>query len=468
MAIEEVGFPRPDRAPVWGGVLEAGMVLNETFRIQRLLAEGGMGMVYLATHQRHSGRFVVKTLHPKLGMQVAAHLEVGRQERERRARDWSVARARVQREAEVLARLAHPNIVKVVDFNETTAGVPYLVMEHLEGRTLNELARSRTLTPWDVAAIIRDLASGLAAAHAVGVFHRDVKPENVISVPVPGRRDIVKLIDFGVSNLCIEAERRTGDRVVMIGTPSYMAPEQILGGWGGQAEGKPEVQEEVDGRSDAFALAAIAFELLAHRQAFSDPDDARLLERIVHGPTPRLAGRVPFPADAIDAVLERGLAKRPAARFPTVIDFAAALDEAVRADLGPPPPESAHPLAQPRPVGPVDGDADGDPDGPPTGVGAGAARPLEAERRGSSAVKTRALRRLRRAGRGRGRRLPVLVLASAVVVAGLVVVLATPVILSRLRSHSSVLGAPNLTTRVLSSMAMWRPFAGRTPWVPMR
>ena len=467
MAIEEVGVPRPDRAPAWGGVLEAGMVLNQTFRIQRLLAEGGMGMVYLATHQRLSGRFVVKTLHPKLGMQVVPHLEVGRQERERRARDWSVARARVRREAEVLARLAHPNIVKIVDFNETTAGVPYLVMEHLEGRTLNELARSRTLTPWDVAAIIRDLASGLAAAHAVGVFHRDVKPENVIAVPVPGRRDIVKLIDFGVSNLCIEAERRTGDRVVMIGTPNYMAPEQILGGWGGQAEGKPEVQEEVDGRSDAFALAAIAFELLAHRQAFSDPDDARLLERIVHGPTPRLAGRVPFPADAIDAVLERGLAKRPAARFPTVIDFAAALDEAIRADLGPPPPESAHPLAQPRPVGPVDGDADGELDGPPTGMDLGAAtRPPAAERRGSSAVKTRALRRLRSGGRGR--RMPVLVLASAVVVAGLVVVLATPVILSRLRSHSSMLGAPNLTTRVLSSVAMWRPFAGRIPGFPAR
>jgi eukaryotic-like serine/threonine-protein kinase len=435
------------------------MVLNETFRIQRLLAEGGMGMVYLATHQRLSGRFVVKTLHPKLAMHVAPHLEVGRQERERRARDWSAARARVRREAEVLARLAHPNIVKVVDFNETTAGVPYLVMEHLEGRTLNELARARTLTPWDVASIISDLASGLAAAHAVGVFHRDVKPENVIAVPVPGRRDMVKLIDFGVSNLCVEAERRTGDRVVMIGTPNYMAPEQILGGWGGQGKGQEEGREEVDGRSDAFALAAIAFELLAHHQAFSDPDDARLLERIVHGPTPRLAGRVPFPADAIDSVLERGLAKRPASRFPTVLDFAAALDEAIHADLGPPPP-----IAHPHPLEPANGDGDGDLERPPTGTAAGASPPLAEERRGSSAVKTRALRRARSGGRGR--RLPLLVLASALVVAGLVVVLATPVVRSQLRSHSSVLGAPNLTTRVLSSVAMWRPFAARLPRVP--
>jgi serine/threonine protein kinase len=292
----------PPSSTLKGALLDPGALLNGTYRIERLLAEGGMGIVYLATHERLPGRFVVKTLHPSLA-------------------DDPLAQERLHREAEVLANLNHPNIVKVLDFNRTADGIAYLVMEYLAGSELKEIICTRSLDPWEVARVVSAVSSALAAAHSCGIVHGDLKPENVLIVPVLGQEDVVKLIDFGVSNLCMS----TGADVqaVVLGTPNYMSPEQISGSG-------PMVNE----RSDQFSLAVMTFEMLAGEQPFADSDDAHVLMRILNDPPARLHGRVSWVPRAVEPVLRRAMEKRPSSRFATVEAFAREFANALQADIG--------------------------------------------------------------------------------------------------------------------------------------
>lgn len=299
--------------------LGPGAMLNGTYRIERLLSEGGMGMVYLATHQRLGGQFVVKTLHPSLA-------------------DTEAAQARLHKEAQVLASLNHPNIVKVLDFNRSETGMAYLVMELLDGRELKDVASTGELHPWDTAAVVREIAAALSAAHTRGVVHGDLKPENVIIMPVPGQCDSLKLIDFGVSNQCMSASIDAAR--VVLGTPSYMSPEQISGA--GAA---------IDERSDEFSLAVLTFEMFSGELPFADPDDAGVLARILSEPPVRLAGRVPWNPSAVETVLRRALAKRRDDRFPTVEVFVRELETALRADIGGEPIPLR--LATPTPTAPA-------------------------------------------------------------------------------------------------------------------
>jgi serine/threonine protein kinase len=292
---------RSERRPRGKG-LEPGFLLNDTFRIRHLIAEGGMGLVYLATHERLPGLFVVKTPHPTLvdGDQIAA---------------------RLRQEAKVLATLNHPNIVKVFDLNDTPDGIPYLVMEFLDGRDLNEILRARALRPWEAGAIVRQVAAALGAAHACKVVHRDLKPENVLIVPVSGQEDVVKLIDFGVSKLGRSTRSNTGTEI--IGTPNYMSPEQAHGD-----------RHQVDDRTDQFALAVMTYEMLAREPPFVSEDPMKVLYRIVNEPLPLLARKVNWDPANVDQVLRRGTAKDPGARYASVREFSEALDAALQADIG--------------------------------------------------------------------------------------------------------------------------------------
>jgi serine/threonine protein kinase len=269
-----------------------------------------MGLVYLATHERLPGLFVVKTPHPSLvdGDQIAT---------------------RLRQEAKVLASLNHPNIVKVFDLNDMPNGTPYLVMEFLDGRDLNEILRARPLRPWEAGAIVRQVASALGAAHASKIVHRDLKPENVLLVPVSGQEDVVKLIDFGVSKLGRSSRSNTGSEI--LGTPNYMSPEQAHGAR----------QQQVDARSDQFALAVMTYEMLAREPPFVDEDPLRVLYRIVNDPLPSLAKKVTWNPTNVEKVLRRGTAKDPEARYATVREFSEALDTALAADVGT-PRESLH------------------------------------------------------------------------------------------------------------------------------
>ncbi|HEX4404396.1 MAG TPA: serine/threonine-protein kinase, partial [Polyangia bacterium] len=192
-------------APAQIGSFEPDAVLDGTYEIVRRLAQGGMGSVYVARHLRLGGELVVKTL----GADYASTAE---------------GSARFHREAEILARLRHPNVVRVVDFNVSQTGVPYLAMELLDGPDLRTaLGRGRIFSPAETMTIVRQVASALSAAHACDIIHRDLKPENVVLCRAAGQMPIVKVIDFGISLWGAKDHAKIED--VVFGTPEFMAPE---------------------------------------------------------------------------------------------------------------------------------------------------------------------------------------------------------------------------------------------------
>src|ERR1043165_6276817 len=204
-------------------------VLGGSYIIGRRIGRGAMGEVYEAQHARLPGQFAVKLLLPELQ---------GNQD----------AFARFCREAEIMSQLRHPNIVQIFDFNVAPDARPYFVMEYLQGRDLEARLREGPMPLPAVARIVDAVASALALAHAHGVVHRDLKPANIFLATVDGQTDeLVKVLDFGISKVR-SAAAQISQAVDLLGTPSYMAPEQAR-----------NQTEAIDGRSDQFALAAIAY-----------------------------------------------------------------------------------------------------------------------------------------------------------------------------------------------------------------
>ena len=252
-----------------------------------------MGEVYEATHARLAHRYAVKFLHP--GM-----------------RDHPEALPRFMREAQVTSRLRHPGIVSVVDFNTLPDGVAYLVMEYLEGEPLGKvLSRTGPLPLPRVVDITDQLSSALTAAHLEGVVHRDMHPQNVFVMPaMSGQAERVKILDFGISKIASISQKITGMAAVL-GTPQYMSPEQ--------AEGKID---QLDAASDQFSLAAIVYEMLTGRPAFSGNTLASVAYQVVHAAAAPIRDFRPELPGELDQVLSRALAKDQKARFPSVSEFA--------------------------------------------------------------------------------------------------------------------------------------------------
>ncbi len=274
-------------------VLCEGQILDGTYRLVRLIGQGGMGVVYEATHARLAGRYAVKVLLQKLS-------------------ENPEALARFDREARITSLLQHPNVVQVIDHNTAADGTEYLVMEYLAGESLAQrLARVGRLSPGAALDVVHQIASGLAAAHARGVVHRDLKPENIFLVPIEGRElESVKILDFGISK--IGRAEQAIDRQIC-GTPQYMAPEQIEARVG-----------DIGGATDQFALAVIAYEILTGRNPFMADNVQEIFLNVSRGvPSPTGFG------PSVDDVLRRGLAKSNRRRFPSVTEF----DEALRAGL---------------------------------------------------------------------------------------------------------------------------------------
>jgi eukaryotic-like serine/threonine-protein kinase len=288
--------------------LETGTVLRDTYRVQGRIGRGGMGVVYEVTHARLAGRYALKLL-------------------AREATEDTEALRRFQREAEIASSLRHPNIVQVVDFDQTADGRPYLVMELLEGESLAaRLKRQGRLSLGAVVEVVKQIAAGLSAAHARGIVHRDLKPENVFLVRLPGQeQELVKVVDFGISKVKSGSLRLTGERV-MLGTPYYMAPEQTT----------PSADVEVDERADQFALASVVYELISGELAFDGRELVAVVYQVMHHHPPRLVDPAGLAGPAVDQVLLRALAKDPGARFPSISEFARALEAAAR-DTAPPP-----------------------------------------------------------------------------------------------------------------------------------
>lgn len=276
------------------------------YKILGEVGRGAMGVVYRA----HD---------PNLDLDVA--LKVLRPER---LSDEALTR-RFLDEAKALGRLEHPNIVRVFNVDEAE-GTVYIAMELVEGRGLNEVAKQRKFTPAEVSALGAGVADALDDAHRKGVVHRDVKPGNILVRP-DGRP---KITDFGIAhveNLSHSEKTQAGE---VLGTPSYMAPEQV--------SGKP-----VDGRSDLFSLGVVLYELAAGVKPFAADSLAAVFYAIAHRtPAHPCDVNAELPRALGDAIL-RCLEKSPDARFQKAGDLADALRASTaprepEAALGPPPP----------------------------------------------------------------------------------------------------------------------------------
>ncbi len=293
--------------------LAPGTVLHGTYQILHPIAEGGCGAVYAAAHTRLPGHFAVKVLHRGL----IHNLE---------------AMTRFRQEAEITSTLRHPHIVQVLDFNLTPDGFPYLVMELLDGHPLaTRLAEGGPLPPAAAARIVDQIARALQAAHLRGIVHRDLKPDNVMLLDADGAQDFVKVLDFGISQASWRP--RLTDNVHVAGTPQYMAPEQACG-----------LRDEIGPWTDQFSLAAIAYTMLTGHEPFDAEDAIAVLYQVVHDDPPPPSRHAPL-APAVDAAIMRGLAKKPADRFPDVLAFAEALSAALLGlPAGAPAPLSGLPM----------------------------------------------------------------------------------------------------------------------------
>ena len=275
--------------------------LAARFVIEREVGRGGVGIVYRARDET-SGEAVA--------LKVIALPGVDAREE-----------ARFRREGRVLAALSHPGIVRVVAFGHLDEGQPYVAMEWLEGE---DIAQRQRRAPLSLAACVRvaaDVADALAAAHAAGIVHRDVKPSNVIlagSGPEAHGPFQVKLVDFGVAAADDAKLTRTG---AIVGTPAYMAPEQARG------------DSEVDARADLYALGATLFEMITGRPPHVGPTPIAILARLVTTPAPRLAEVFDDAPALLDEALAQLLATSPRERPGSAADVANTLRE-IAADLG--------------------------------------------------------------------------------------------------------------------------------------
>lgn len=261
-----------------------GQVLGGQFRLQQPLGSGGMGQVYLAEQLEVGRPVVIKLLNGQ-------------------ALSGSSGEARFKREAQALAQLNHPNIVQLYAFGRGDDGTPYLAMEYIAGRTLGTIVGEQGPLPEaEVCAILKQLCDALIEAHKQGVVHRDLKPDNVmISTTQAGR---VKILDFGIAKLTRTAAPRITQNGEILGTPQYMAPEQLS-------------EHATDERTDIYALGLIGYELLTGDVPFEADTALSLMMKVLNEPIlpPRQKAPERDVSPALDALIARCLEKDAARRF---------------------------------------------------------------------------------------------------------------------------------------------------------
>src|SRR6476646_963077 len=283
--------------PVDGEVLEGdpasivNTVLDGQYQIEALLGKGGMGAVYLARHVLLGDRVAIKVLPPEM----------------RSNTEWL---RRFQREGQAARRFRHPNAVTVYDLRTSADGTIYLVMEYVEGNTLDvELKKRGKFAPAEALTVLTPVMSVLNAAHAMGVVHRDLKPENImIGKPSTGGEPVVKLLDLGIAKLReVAGSEPTGSTNLtvagqMLGTPYYMSPEQ----WG---ELPHDGNSEIDGRADIYSLGCVLYEIIAAKRPFNGLTLAELRRlHISISPEP-LHEAAPNVPENFSRVIARAIAK---------------------------------------------------------------------------------------------------------------------------------------------------------------
>jgi serine/threonine protein kinase len=278
-------------------VLSPGQILDERYEILALLAEGGMGAVYRAR----------RTL---LGDEVAIKIVRG-------DHTGPGPRDRFFRESRASAKLRHPHIVSILDFNVDDEQHPFLVMELLNGPSIkDEISSKGRFTLAEVQAIVTSLCEALQFAHDLGIVHRDLKPANIVAHQFGQGQRVYKIVDFGLANLRESDETRLTGPHEFLGTIAYASPEQLTG-------------SVVDTASDVYSMGVVVFEMLTGRPPFSGPDAMSVLNAHLNTPAPRLCDIDPELPAWVDLAVSRALAKDPAKRWASITDFGNALQAGV-------------------------------------------------------------------------------------------------------------------------------------------
>jgi serine/threonine-protein kinase len=277
-----------------------GSLVDERYKLLEVMAAGSMGAVYKAERVPVGKLVAVKFLHASY------------------ANDTEF-QARFERETRVMSRLNHPNCVSVVDFG-VWQNEPYLVMDFVAGTTLRQLLDKGPLPPPRALALTKQIAAGLAHAHAQDIVHRDIKPANIMITEEIGHGERVRILDFGLARLRGNVGRDATQTNMVVGTPNYMAPEQTVPG------------SNIDARTDIYAVGVVLFEMIVGDRPFHAEETLQLLGMHRAAPIPRLKDRVAegteLPA-GLQEVIDKAMAKSPDARYQTAIELANAIDEVV-------------------------------------------------------------------------------------------------------------------------------------------
>jgi serine/threonine-protein kinase len=276
-----------------------GSVIDGRYKILEVMASGAMGSVYKAERVPVGKLVAIKFLHASFASD-------------------SEFQTRFDRETRVMSKLNHPNCVSVVDFG-VWEGAPYLAMDYVDGITLRKrMDDVGPMPPEKALAIARQIISGLAHAHQQEIFHRDVKPANIMISQEIGHGERVRLLDFGLARLQGNVGRDATQTNMVVGTPNYMAPEQTVPG------------STVDARTDLYAVGVIIYEMIVGDRPFIAEDTMQLLGMHRAAPIPRLADRLKEGTEiprGLQDLIDKAMAKSPKARFQTTIAITKAIDQ---------------------------------------------------------------------------------------------------------------------------------------------
>ena len=277
-----------------------GKIVDGRYRVLEVIGRGGMGVVYRVEHLRMGKIAAMKVLHRDL------------------AQDADVI-ARFEREAAAVSRLHHPHTVQVFDFGNAN-GALYLIMEYVRGLDLAHIIERDGPMPWARAApLLAQICGALHEAHELGIVHRDLKPENVLITRTTGGRDYAKVLDFGLAKLDPRggaAPKRETERQAIVGTPYFMAPEQIRG-------------DDVDARTDIYSFGALMFELLTAQHLYTGSTAVGVLTKHLTAEPDAPSMRQPKMAipPQVDHLCRRALARSPDARWQTAAELGEAIEE---------------------------------------------------------------------------------------------------------------------------------------------
>jgi serine/threonine protein kinase len=277
-----------------------GSIVADRYHILKKLGEGGMGTVYLAEHVKMGRKSAVKVMNPGMGEDPDAI-------------------SRFNREAANASKISHPNVAAVYDFGETSDGLIYLAMEFIEGPSLTKVIQDHgALPPERAADITRQAAEALSVAHDMGIVHRDLKPDNIMIARNRDGSDCVKVVDFGIAKAANNEAQKVTKTGMVVGTPEYMSPEQLAG-------------DKLDGRSDLYSLALVAFNMFTGKLPFpAESAQEAMILRLTESPKTLAEMRPEVSwSPEVQAIMDRALAREADGRYGSAHEFGQELARAV-------------------------------------------------------------------------------------------------------------------------------------------